>query len=61
MALGISSLRILQEFENHIEPFVEKLQKFSKHSLKSEATSNPASEIETSQIGMLVGGLPQVE
>ena len=40
-ALGISPSSTLKEFESHIEPFVENLEKFSKHSLKSGAASNP--------------------
>ena len=40
-SLGISSSRIREEFKSHIKPFVEDLEKFSMHSLKSGAASNP--------------------
>lgn len=38
---GISTTRIREEFKSHVSPFVNDISKYSMHSLKSGAASNP--------------------
>ena len=40
MSVSVSTLR--EEFKKHIKPFVSDISKYSTHSMKSGAASNPA-------------------
>ena len=41
-SLGVSVSTLREEFEKHIKPFVSDISRYSSHSMKSGAASNPA-------------------